>query len=354
LMPPADSKLWRPGYHLLAKTRALGLETARQDLLSLNRSINNNTRDVTPPDLAKNYKDRLFAGVAREWFENNSRRWVPTYAMRLKVRLEEDLIARLGKRELSKITALELLSAVREIEKRGAIETAKRILHMAGAIFRYGVATGRCSRDISADLRGALQPARKVKHMNSLSAKELPEFLKTLGEYDGDILTKVGLRVLILTFVRMSELRFARWAEFEDLDGKQPLWRIPAERMKMRRPHLVPLAPQAVQLIKSLHRKASKSPFLFAANTVSGVLSENTIIYAIYRMGYHNRATAHGFRSTASTILNEAEFNRDWIEAHLAHLDRGVRGVYNSAQWLTGRREMMRWWANYIDRKQRG
>jgi integrase len=151
----------------------------------------------------------------------------------------------------------------------------------------------------------------------------------------------------------MSELRFARWVEFEDLDGKQPLWRIPAERMKMRRPHLVPLAPQVVQLIRSLHRITGKSPLLFPANTVTGVICENTIIFAIYRMGYHSKATAHGFRSTASTILNEAEFNRDWIEAQLAHADRSVRGVYNSAQWLTGRRKMMCWWASFVERKQR-
>jgi integrase len=124
--------------------------------------------------------------------------------------------------------------------------------------------------------------------------------------------------------------------------------------MKMRRQHLVPLAPQAVKLLKFLQKITGKGQFLFPANTVSGVMSENTILFAIYRMGYHSRATAHGFRSTASTILNEAQFNRDWIETQLAHTDRSVRGVYNSAQWLTGRRKMMCWWADFIDRKQRG
>lgn len=129
--------------------------------------------------------------------------------------------------------------------------------------------------------------------------------------------------------------------------------RIPAERMKKRRPHLVPLAPQAVELIKSLQKMTGKNQFLFPANTVTRVMSENTLLFALYRMGYHSRATAHGFRSTASTALNEAQFNRDWIEAQLAHADRSVRGVYNSAQWLTGRRKMMCWWADFVERKQR-
>lgn len=353
LMPPADSKLWRPGYHLLAKNRALALESAQQNLFSLNKSINRRIQKEAPAGLAKAYRDKAFARVAREWFENNVTRWVPSYAMRLKSRLEEDLIARLGPREISKITALDLLSVIREIEKRGAIETAKRVLHMAGAVFRYGVATGRCERDLTADLKGALQPHSKVKHRSSLSAGELPVFLRALENYEGEPITKLALKLAIFTFVRTSEIRFARWAEFENIDGKQPLWRIPAARMKMRRPHLVPLAPQVIALLRALHRISGKTPLLFPANTVPAVISENTMIYAIYRLGYHNRATVHGFRSTASTILNEAQFNRDWIELQLAHSDGSVRGVYNSAEWLAGRRKMMCWWANYIERESR-
>jgi integrase len=167
------------------------------------------------------------------------------------------------------------------------------------------------------------------------------------------MLTKFAMNLVILTFVRTSEARFARWLEFEELDGRAPLWRIPAARMKMRRDHLVPLAPQAVTLLKALKRITGKGELLFPANTTSGVISENTLIYAIYRMGYHNRATAHGFRSTASTVLNEAEFNKDWIELQLAHVDGSVRGIYNAAQWLAGRRKMMCWWANFIERKRR-
>ncbi len=351
LMPPSDSRLWRPGHHLLAKNRALGLIGATQDLFA--KSAKRTTKGKASEPVAALKKATIletsFAGVAREWFDNNEARWVPSYSMRLKSRLEEDLITTLGDRQISKVAPMDVLMAIRQIEKRGAIESAKRAMHMAGAVFRYGVATGRCTRDPTADLKGALKPPKAPKHRAALPAKELPAFLEALNEYEGDVLTKLAMKFLILTFVRTSEVRFARWSEFEDLTGKEPLWRIPPERMKMRRPHLVPLAPQCVTLLKSLNRLTGKGALLFPANTVTGVISENTLIYAIYRMGYHSRATAHGFRSTASTVLNEAQFNRDWIELQLAHSDGSVRGVYNSAEWLVGRRKMMYWWADFIE-----
>jgi integrase len=138
-----------------------------------------------------------------------------------------------------------------------------------------------------------------------------------LDAYDGDTITQLAMKLVVLTFVRTAELRFARWSEFEELDGREPLWRIPAERMKKRRVHLVPLAPQAVTVLETLRKLTGKSEYLFPAATKTGVISENTLIYCLYRMGYHSRATVHGFRSTASTILNENHFNRDWIEMQL-------------------------------------
>jgi integrase len=175
--------------------------------------------------------------------------------------------------------------------------------------------------------------------------------LAKLDTYDGDTVTQLAMKLVVLTFVRTAELRFARWSEIENLNGSEPLWRIPAERMKMRRAHLVPLAPQAVAILRALRKLIGKSEFLFPATTKTGVISENTLIYGLYRMGYHSRATVHGFRATASTVLNENHFNRDWIEMQLAHFDGGVRGVYNAAEWLPGRREMMNWWADYLDRR---
>lgn len=157
------------------------------------------------------------------------------------------------------------------------------------------------------------------------------------------------MELALLTFVRTAELRFAVWWEFDDLQGPNPIWRIPEDRMKMRKTHLVPLSRQAVSVLRRLRQLNAISPFLFPANTKRGVISENTLLFALYRMGYKGRATVHGFRSLASTLLNEAQFNRDWIEMQLAHADNSVRGVYNAAQWLPGRRKMLQWWADYIE-----
>ncbi|WP_300785207.1 site-specific integrase [Enhydrobacter sp.] len=171
--------------------------------------------------------------------------------------------------------------------------------------------------------------------------------------------TRYGLEFIVRAMVRTVEARFARWTEFEALDKPSALWRIPAGRLKMSLEHLVPLTPQAVELLRKL-RKLSDGDYVFpnlqrSSRTRSPVVSENTFLYALYRMGYHSRATVHGFRSTASTILNEQEFNPDWIERQLAHVDaNSIRGIYNSAQWLSGRRKMLEWWNDYLDKAKEG
>jgi integrase len=173
--------------------------------------------------------------------------------------------------------------------------------------------------------------------------------MRALERYDGDEITKLALKLVIYTLVRTAELRFGQWKEFEDLEGHEPLWRVPKERMKMRRAHIVPLSPQAVHVLLDLQKLTGNGQYIVAAPTKTGVISENTMLYAIYRMGYHSRATAHGFRTTASTILNEQQFNRDWVEMQLAHFDGSVRGIYNAAEWLPGRRDMIGWWGNFVD-----
>jgi integrase len=292
-----------------------------------------------------------FRAVADEWFELRKDTWAKSYADRLRSRLDADLLPELGPRPIASIEPIEVLDVIRKVEKRDAVEMAKRIMQMASAIFRYGVATSRCPRDPTFDLRGALKPVREVKSRSALPASELPDFLRRLDTYEGDELTRLALELVLLTFVRTAELRFATWGEFEGLDGEEPLWRIPPERMKMRRPHLVPLAPQAVAVLKRLRKLSGSFDQVFPSPTRSKVISENTMLYALYRMGYHGRATVHGFRKTASTVLNEQNYNRDWIEMQLAHAEGSVRSIYNAAEWLPGRREMMRWWADYLDRR---
>lgn len=180
--------------------------------------------------------------------------------------------------------------------------------------------------------------------------RDLPDFLGKLASYDGDERTRQALVLTLLTFVRTKELRFARWTEFEQLDGDEPLWRLPGDNMKMRVEHLVPLPRQAVTVLQHLRKHPDADEFVVGAETKSGVISQNTMLFALYRMGYHSRATVHGFRGTASTILNEQGFNRDWIERQLAHSERDqVRAAYNVAEWMPERRRMMQWWADYLE-----
>ena len=208
---------------------------------------------------------------------------------------------------------------MRKVEKNGA-DIAKRMLQISGQVFRFAIAERRMSSDPSRDLRGALKAAPPLWHQPAIKATQLPEFLVRLKSYDGAERTRLGLELIVLTMVRTSEARFARWAEFEGLDGSDPLWRISAERMKMRREHLVALSLQAVAVLNRRKEMAYDSPLVLPAPTKTGVPSENVFIYAMYRMGYHSRATVHGFRGTASTVLNEKGFNRDWIETRIRRM----------------------------------
>lgn len=361
LVKPTGSRLWRMAYRFDGKQKVLALGSYPDVSLRDARKAKDDARELLaagrdPAHLRKVTKlkakvgaGNTFAMVANEWFAARSNDWVDTYSERLRARLDGDMIPDLGRRPIAEIEPIELLACVRKIEERDAPEMARRVLQMASAIFRYGVATGRCPRDPAQDLRGALKSPGPGKRRASLKPSELPEFMRNLAEYNGDEQTKLAVLLIAHTFVRTSEVRFAAWDEFEDLEGELPLWRIPAERMKMRREHLVPLTPQVVQLLEKIRALSRGSRLLFPSNTRSGVISENTMIYALYRMGYHSRATVHGFRSTASTILNEREFNRDWVEMQLAHFAGDVRSIYNAAEWITGRRKMMTWWSGYLE-----
>lgn len=236
---------------------------------------------------------------------------------------------------------------LRVVEGKGALDTARRVMQACGQIFMYAIATGRAERNPVPDLRGALKTP-VTKHHAYLKAVELPDFLERLEGYDGSLQTKLALRLLVLTFVRTIELRAAQWAEF-DLDKGE--WRIPAERMKMKEEHIVPLSRQAVAVLRELQSHSGNRQYVFPNqhNPIS-FMSENTMLYALYRMGYHSRTTGHGFRSTASTILNENGFIADVIERQLAHGEPNkVRAAYNHAQYLPERRKMMQWWADYLD-----
>lgn len=359
LIQPSGSKWWRYKYRFGGKEKLLALGSYPETALMEARKRHLEAREalgrgVDPGEVKRDAKrvaavkaGNHFEAVAREWLGQNSHQWSPLYAVDVQRRLENHVFPRLGHRLLVEITTPEILDVLRVIEKSGALDMAHRMTQVCGQVYRYAIITGRAERNPVTDLRGALKaPVRK--HHAYIKATELPEFLEKLESYEGHPETKLALRFLMLTFVRTIELRGAEWQE---IDLKKAEWRIPADRMKMKEEHIVPLSSQAVAVLEQLKKHTGNRQYLFPnQQKPSGFISENTILFALYRMGYHSRATGHGFRSTASTILNENGFLPDVIERQLAHGERNkVRAAYNHAQYLPERRKMMQWWADFID-----
>ncbi len=272
---------------------------------------------------------------------------MPSSAKRTLARIEKYILPTLGPKPVAEITAPEVLAILRPIEDKGKLETARRIVQICGQVFMYAIATGRAERNPVPDLRGAIKTP-VVAHRAFIKEDELPDYLAKLDAYDGSVQTKLALRFLLLTFVRTGELRAAQWSE---IHWQKAEWRIPAERMKMKELHVVPLSTQAIATLRELEKLTGNRQYVFPnQHNPDRFMSENTVLYALYRMGYHSRATGHGFRSTASTILNEHGFRSDVIERQLAHGERNeVRAAYNHAQYLAERRTMMQWWADYLD-----
>jgi integrase len=293
--------------------------------------------------------ENTFEAIAREWFEMFSKPWALSHANKIIRRLELNVFPWIGARPIKAITAPELLAVLRKIESRGANETAHRALQVCGHVFRFAVATGRADRDPSRDLSGALPPTQE-KHLASITdPQEVGALLRAIDGYHGAWITRCALRLAPLVFVRPGELRQAQWAEF---DFENSEWRIPAARMKMREQHIVPLSTQAIAVLRDLQPLTGRFPYAFpSVRSRFRPMSENTVNAALRRMGYtSDDMTGHGFRSMASTLLNEQGWNRDAIERQLAHGERdAVRAAYNYAQHLPERREMMQAWGDYLE-----
>jgi len=294
-----------------------------------------------------------FEVIAREWHAKQLPRYTSeAHGLRVIGSLEKDAFPALGKMPIGAIEAPHVLATIRAIEKRGAIETAQRVLQRVGAVMRYAIQTGRAKVDPTYKLSETLT-AVKVEHRPAMPRKELPEYFRRLELEPLYPLTRCGLELLAYTFVRPGELRFARWEEF-DMEAAE--WRIPAERMKMRAPHIVPLSRQALAVLDELRNVSGNAELLFPAQTDrTKPMSENTLGYALGRMGYQGVHCPHGFRSLASTILNEEGFDADVIERQLAHAPKDkVRAAYHRAQYLKERRELLQWWADFLDSKRPG
>lgn len=290
-----------------------------------------------------------FERTAREWYSRFRPGWKDTHARIVLQRLEKNIFPAIGDRPVKDIQPPELLRAIRMIENRGAVETARRVLQVCGQIFRYAVASGLADRDPSADLKGALPPCRATHFASVTDPKAVAGLLRAIDAYSGSFVVLSALKLAPLTFVRPGELRHAEWAEI-DLDGAE--WRIPGHKMKMAEAHVVPLPRQAVVILRELHALTGDGKYVFPSiRTPARCMSENTINAALRRLGYaKDEMTGHGFRSMASTILNEQGWPSDAIERQLAHRPRNkVRAAYNHAQHLDVRRKMLAAWADYLD-----
>lgn len=359
LVQPNGAKYWRLKYRHAGKEKVLALGVFPEVSLKAARERRANAKstlsDRRDPGAERKSEKLLanlragntFETVAREWWEAKCNGWSAAYRTAVMSRLEQDLFPKIGALPITEIEAPALLEVIRGIERRGALELSKKTLGAAGQVFRYAIATGRAKSDPSRDLRGALK-TREVRHYARLSEADLPEFLKKLEAYDGNLLTRLAIKMLMLTFVRTGELRGARWNEF---DFTKREWRIPAERMKMGVQHIVPLSTQAVAVLEQIRKLSGNRDHVFPnEHHPQKCMSENTILFGLYRMGYRGRATGHGFRATASTILNEQGWKPDAIERQLAHSEKDdVRAAYNHAEYLPERRRMMQHWADYLD-----
>ncbi len=358
---PSGSKWWRYRYRFNGKAKMLSIGVYPD--VTLKNARNKQTRfkellsqSIDPSQYRQEQKqlealaaENSFEAVAKEWWEN----WKTTkserhahYVMR---RLEADIYPVIGRKPITEITAPMLLMAIKKIEARGALDIAKRALSTCGQVMRYAVAHGIAERNPAADIKPSdvLKPAKKENYAR-LDQKELPELLRKIDQYDGQPLTKLALQMIALTFVRTSELIGAKWEEIE-IDKR--LWRIPSERMKMKTPHIVPLSDQAITVLEEIKKISGGNALLFPSERGQGKsMSNNTILYALYRLGYHSRMTGHGFRGIASTILHERGYLHDHIELQLAHSKRNaVSAAYDHAVYLEPRAKMMQDWADYID-----
>ncbi len=293
-----------------------------------------------------------FEALATEWHEHKRPNWSQGYADDILEYLQKDVFPFIGKRAIAEIKAAEMLTVLRKMEQRGVLDKLKKTRQACRQIFTYAVITGRAEHNPVVDLAGALK-APKQKHFPHLLTEQIGDFLRALSEYTGSRVTQNATRLLMLTGTRTIELRAAEWAE---IDSEKGIWQIPAERMKMRRPHVVPLSVQAKSLLEEIHQLTGRGKYVFPGRNDAGKpMSEASINQVIKRIGYDGKATGHGFRHTMSTILHEQGYNTAWIETQLAHVDKNsIRGTYNHAQYLDGRREMLQWYADYMDALENG
>ncbi|MFZ4221348.1 tyrosine-type recombinase/integrase [Enterobacter ludwigii] len=293
-----------------------------------------------------------FERIAIEWHEHKKPNWSTGYAEDILEYLRKDIFPFIGFRAVTDIKPAEMLAVLRKMEQRGVLDKLKKTRQACRQIFTYAVITGRAENNPVVDLASALK-APKQKHFPHLLVQQLPDFIRAIKTYSGSTVTRNATLLLMLTGLRTIELRASEWT---DIDFEKDAWSIPAARMKMRRPHIVPVSIQVKTLLEEIRQLTGRGKYVFPGRNDAGKpMSEASINQVIKRIGYDGKATGHGFRHTMSTILHEQGYNTAWIETQLAHVDKNsIRGTYNHAQYLDGRREMLQWYADYMDALESG
>ena len=353
---PSGGRFWRLKYRFNGRESTLTIGSYPETSLAQARRTRDEARvqlyKNIDPNAVKNSRlqdadeNKLFKVLAMEWMKD--RKAVikeATYLRDLSV-FEKDIFPALGNMPIDQIKGKDVLACAKKIEARGAQEMAKRSIPLTGRIFRFAIRKGLIENDPTPHLHEALKP-RKVKHMARLDISEFPPFLERMDRYHGNPVIKTALQLMTLTFVRTAELRLMEWSE---IDFENKLWRIPAEKMKMALPHLVPLSTQAIELLKNLLPLTGRKQYVFYNHSTAKPMSSNAILCVIRTMGYNGKMTGHGFRGLASTTLHEQGYMHDAIEIQLAHrVGNAVSQAYNHAQHLEYRVKMMQEWSDFID-----
>ena len=356
----SGKKLWRMTYYYEKKEKVLSfgeypvisLENARAKRLDtkqlLAQGIDPGAQKKAIKEAQRSEVNDTFQTIAKEWHETRTSDFTEKHRGTVMYRMEKYIFPFIGGEHIARMEAPDILAVVKPLEHKGQNETARRILQIISQVYRYAVITGRAKRNPATDLHGALRPRTVVHRAAITEPTKVAQLLRNCDSYEGYFPIVCALRLAPLVFVRPTELRAAEWSEF-NFESKE--WRIPAQRMKMKQMHIVPLAKEAMAILEELHAYSGSGKYLFPSiRTETRPLSDATLLNALRRMGYaKDEMCTHGFRSIASTLLNELGYNRDWIERQLAHGERNdVRAAYNYAEYLPERRRMMEEWADYL------
>ncbi|MEN3812229.1 integrase arm-type DNA-binding domain-containing protein [Chromobacterium piscinae] len=363
---PTGAKYWRLKYRINGKEKLLALgvypevslKEARLKRDDARKQITNGEDPAAMRKMDKVIKlaaaANTFEAIALEWHERESHEWSAAHSERVLSAMKTHIFPYIGDRPIHEIRPLELLEVLRKVENAGNIDTTKRLRQRCSAVFRLAILTGRCDSDPAAPLTDALKSQQSTPR-KALMREDIPAFLEALEKYDGNVQTKLMMKLMLLTFTRVGEMSMARW---EEIDFDKALWTIPPEHRKLPEkskktapPHLVPLSKQALEVLRQLHAISGGREHIFPnRNSPRRPMSPETLRRALHSMGFRGKADVHGFRSTASTILNEEGFNPDAIERQLSHIETNkVRAAYNRAEYIEDRKKMMQWWADYLE-----